>query len=508
MWLFGVQATVMSLGGIGIALGMAVDADVVALEACHRRLESSPASQNPNGRAAQLITAAGSFAPAILTALLIAALTFVPVFGFGGETGRLLRPLAFTKTLVILAAVVVAFTAAPALRERLLRGGVPLEMANPLTRTLVRLYRPFVHFALARPAFTLLTAALAVLSCVPILSHIGSEFLPRVDEGDLLFMPTTLAGVDAEAAAMQLGRLDRAIRSRGEVATVFGKVGRAETATDPAPLSMAESVVRLKPRDQWPKIARHRWYSAWAPSAVKPLLRTIWPEESPATSAELIALLDHATELPGWINAWTAPGRARQDMMSTGVRTPVGIRIVARDVARLDVLGGALRAQVTDIPGTRSAVYESLGGETRLQFKHDPEALRLHGVDLELVRATADLVISGGQIGEVDGASEAGATTGSDAGAPSSARRRWRVRVGSAVAGRAAGAAGSSGLLHVAGGAARRTRGSGLLRLCRRPGRRRPARLRRARAARGRDGDRGRRAASAAGRTDRVDRPV
>jgi Cu(I)/Ag(I) efflux system membrane protein CusA/SilA len=429
MWLFGVQATVMSLGGIGIALGMAVDADVVALEACHRRLESTPSAHGPSRRATELIAAAGSFAPAILTALVIAALTFVPVFGFGGETGRLLRPLAFTKTLVILAAVIVALTAAPALRERLLRGGLPAEMANPLTRALIRLYRPFVHFALARPAFTLLTAALAVLSCVPILSHIGSEFLPRVDEGDLLFMPTTLAGVDAEPAAMQLGRMDRAIRSRGEVATVLGKVGRAETATDPAPLSMAESVIRLKPRDQWPKIAHHRWYSVWAPPAVKPLLRAIWPEESPATNAELIALLDHATELPGWINAWTAPGRARQDMMSTGVRTPVGIRIVARDVARLDLLGGALRAQVAEVPGTRSAVYESLGGETRLQFNHDPEALRLHRVDVELVRATADLVISGGQVGEVEGGGNTGATTGSDGGRPPGAHRRWRVRV-------------------------------------------------------------------------------
>jgi Cu(I)/Ag(I) efflux system membrane protein CusA/SilA len=396
MALLGVQATVMSLAGIGIALGMAVDADVVALEACHRRLETPGAS-----RRAELLAAAGSFAPAILTALVIAALTFVPVFAFGGETGRLLRPLALTKTLVLAAAVIVSLTAAPALRDQLLRGPVRPELANPLTRVLVRAYRPFVHFALERPIFTLVTAGLAVASCVPVLSMIGSEFLPRVDEGDLLFMPTTLSGVDAEDAAQQLARMDRAIRHRGEVETVFGKVGRAETATDPAPLSMAETVVRLQPRDRWPRIGHRRWYSRWAPAPVRRALGLLWPEETAATTAELIHLLDQATQLPGWTNAWTAPARARMDMMSTGVRTPVGVRLVTRDVGRLDALGSAVREVVARIPGTRSAVHESLGGETRLAFDADPVALERHRVDPALARATAELVIAGGQVGDL-----------------------------------------------------------------------------------------------------------
>ena len=193
MRILGVPATIMSLGGIGIALGMAVDADVVALEACHRRLESVPAGAPAAERRKAIVAAAGVLAPAILTSLLITALSFLPVFAFSGETGRLLRPLALTKTLVIAAAALVTITVAPALRDRMLLGRVLPEFRNPLTRGLVRIYRPFVHFALARPAFTLVTAALAVASCLPLLTRLGGEFLPRVDEGDLLFMPTTLA---------------------------------------------------------------------------------------------------------------------------------------------------------------------------------------------------------------------------------------------------------------------------------------------------------------------------
>ena len=214
MRLFGIPATVMSLGGIAIALGMAVDAELVALEACHRRLETDRGGWTPASsrwRRRRLVAAAGAFAPAILTSLVIAALAFVPVFAFGGETGRLLRPLALTKTLVILLAAVVTLTVAPALRDRLLRGRIVPELGNPLTRTLVRAYRPFVHFALRRPALTLVTAGLAALSCLPIVSRLGSEFLPRLDEGDLFYMPTTAPGLSHDDAPFELATQDRLI---------------------------------------------------------------------------------------------------------------------------------------------------------------------------------------------------------------------------------------------------------------------------------------------------------
>ena len=400
MWLLGVPATVMSLGGVGIALGMAVDADVVALEACHRHLQAL-GGDSP-GRGARLIAAAGSFTPAILTSLLIAALSFTPVFAFGGETGRLIAPLAITKTIVIAAAALVALTVAPALRDRLLRGRLIGEFENPITRGLVRVYRPFVHFALARPALTLVTAALAVASCLPIVARLGGEFMPRIDEGDLLFMPTTLPGVSLDDAVSDLRRQDRAISQFPEVATVFGKVGRADTATDPAPYSMAETIVQLRPRSEWPRVKRTRWYSDLVPRSLRGPLRVLWPEDTPATTVELVDRLDGATRLPGWTNAWTTPIRARMDMMSTGIRTPVGIRIVSGDPQRLNALGAALRAFVLTIPGTRSAVFESQGGETRLAFKLRPSALALHHVKPEIAQEAVDLQVSGGQLGELE----------------------------------------------------------------------------------------------------------
>jgi Cu(I)/Ag(I) efflux system membrane protein CusA/SilA len=417
MWLLGVPATVMSLGGIGIALGMAVDADIVALEACHRRLEATELLRS-GGRAHRLIAAARSFAPAILTSLVITAISFLPVFAFTGETGRLLRPLAITKTLVIVAAALVTLTVAPALRARLLAGRIRPELDNPLIRALIRMYRPFVHFALRRPILTLVTAALAVLSCLPLVPRLGGEFLPRVDEGDVLYMPTTLPGVPPDEAAAMLRRQDRAIHQFAEVDTVFGKIGRADTATDPAPFAMTETTIRLRPRSQWPTHAHERWYSSWAPGPLRSLLGVIWPEQTTPTTAEVVAGLDRATRLPGWTNAWTAPARGRIDMMSTGMRTPVGIRIVAADAERLEALGALVRTLVQTVPSTRSAVLESLGGEPELRFTADPAAMARHGVDPSAVRTTAELIATG-QIGdlEVD-------------------KRRLRVRVGSDVSDR------------------------------------------------------------------------
>jgi Cu(I)/Ag(I) efflux system membrane protein CusA/SilA len=402
MYLLRIPATIMSLGGIGIALGMAVDADVVALEAAHRRLEGLGKIPSPNERRLALVRAAGTIAPAVLTSLLITALSFLPVLAFTGETGRLLRPLAISKTLVILAAAVVAITLAPALREGLLRGPIPPEFSNPITGRLVRLYRPFVHFALSRPTLTLITAALAVASCLPVVGRLGREFLPRVDEGDLLFMPTTLPGISAGDAAVQLRRMDGVLAKFPEVLTVFGKVGRANTATDPAPFSMIETTIRLRPRSEWPKVACTRWYSQRAPAWLKSILAPLWPEERLETTAELVEKLDRATRMPGWASAWTAPARARMDMMSTGgVRTPVGIRIVAANPERLGTVGAALQSWASALPGTRSAVFESLGGEPWLKLELDPDALTRHQVDPDLALSTAALVISGGQLGEL-----------------------------------------------------------------------------------------------------------
>jgi Cu(I)/Ag(I) efflux system membrane protein CusA/SilA len=225
--------------------------------------------------------------------------------------------------------------------------------------------------------------------------------LPRVEEGDLLYMPTTLPGVAPDEAALQLYWQDHAMSRFGEVASVFGKVGRADTGTDPAPYSMAETTIRLRPRAEWPRVARARWYSRWAPEPVQKVLRVLWPDRTPRTTAELVDELDKAVRLPGWTAAWTAPARARMDMMATGVRTPVGIRIVSADPQRLDAVGGALRALVERVPGTRSAVFESLGGETWLDFVPDGVALAQLRLDPARVRAAVDLLATGGQVGEI-----------------------------------------------------------------------------------------------------------
>jgi Cu(I)/Ag(I) efflux system membrane protein CusA/SilA len=214
-------------------------------------------------------------------------------------------------------------------------------------------------------------------------------------------MPTTLPGVPPDQAALQLFWQDHAISKFGEVATVFGKVGRADTGTDPAPYSMAETTIRLRPREEWPKVPRSRWYSGWAPTPVRTALSVLWPESTPRTTQELIEALDKAVRLPGWTSSWTTPARARMDMMATGIRTPVGIRIVSPDPRRLDAVGRALRTVVGRVPGTRSVVIESLGGETRLAFEADPVALSRYGIDLATVTSTADLIASGGQIGEI-----------------------------------------------------------------------------------------------------------
>jgi Cu(I)/Ag(I) efflux system membrane protein CusA/SilA len=216
-------------------------------------------------------------------------------------------------------------------------------------------------------------------------------------------MPTTLPGVREGEAAVELRRQDQVLSQFPEVSTVFGKVGRADTATDPAPYSMAETTIRLKPRAAWPLYPRSRWYSGWAPSWLKRVLGLAWPEQTPETMPELIAKLDEASRLPGWTSAWTAPARARMDMMSTnGVRTPVGIRIVAATPERLGVLGAALQDWARRLPGTRSAAFESLGGEPWLTFRADPEALALHQVDPNVLKFTTDLMTTGGQVGELN----------------------------------------------------------------------------------------------------------
>ncbi len=395
MWAFGVPATIMSLGGIAIAIGATVDAEIVMVEACHKKLEHAPADLSPRERARLLGEAAKEVTPAIFFSLLIIAISFVPVFGLGGQAGRLFRPLAATKTFVMASAALLSITLAPALRDLLLRGKFHSEDRHPVSRVVRAAYEPFVYVALRRPVTTIAIGVLAILSAVPLAMRLGSEFMPPLDEGDLLYMPTTFPGISIEEAKRQLQRQDAAIAAFPEVATVFGKVGRAETATDPAPLSMVETIVQLKPRSAWPRVTRPRFWSARAPAFARPALARLFPEEGPETHDELVAKLDGALHLPGWTNAFTWPIKTRIDMLATGIRTPVGVKVFGSDVAEIERVGSSLEAVLGRVSGARSVLYERSSGGTYVDIVPRRDALARYGLAVEDLSSVVEGAIGG-----------------------------------------------------------------------------------------------------------------
>jgi Cu(I)/Ag(I) efflux system membrane protein CusA/SilA len=391
----GMPATIMSLGGIAIALGATVDAEIVMIEACHKKLEGAPEDLPEPERRRLLEEAAREVTPAIFFSLLIVAAAFVPVFGLEGQAGKLFKPLAYTKTFVMLTAAVLSVTLAPALRDLLLKGKTYPEHLHPVSRAIQRVYQPFVYVALRRPLTTVLIGVLAVLSAIPPALRLGSEFMPELDEGDLLYMPTTLPGISIEEVKRQLQRQDAVLRAFPEVLSVHGKAGKAETPTDPAPLAMIETVIRLKPRDQWPLRPRPRWYSSWAPAPLAAALRRVWPDRAPESREELVARMDEALQLPGWKNAWTMPIRNRIDMLSTGIRTPVGLKVFARSAAEIDAIGEALERLMATVPGARHAIYERTLGGYYVDVKPRPEALARHGLRVDDINALVEGAIGG-----------------------------------------------------------------------------------------------------------------
>src|SRR5262249_52806841 len=306
-----IRGTIMSFGGIAIALGARVDAEIVMIEACHKKLEHAPPDLSAKERAKLLHEAAIEVTPAIFFSLLIIAISFIPIFGLSGQGGRLFKPLAYTKTFVMLTAAILSITLAPALRDFLLRGQIKSEANHPISRAIISVYKPFVYVALRRPVTTLLIGVFALLSAIPPFLKLGNEFMPPLNEGDILYMPTTLPNLSIEEAKRQLERQDALVSSFPEVKSVFGKIGRAETPTDPAPVSMVETIVQLKPQSEWPSVHHDRWYSTWAPRFLKGALGKLWPEEQTLTWDELIGQMNQKLQMPGWTNAWTMPIKTR-----------------------------------------------------------------------------------------------------------------------------------------------------------------------------------------------------
>ncbi len=395
MWLFGIPATIMSLGGIAIAIGATVDAEIVMVEAAHKALEHAPANMDAKTRTKLLAGAAREVTPAIFFSLLIIAVSFIPVFGLNGQAGRLFRPLAFTKSFVMLAAALLSITVAPALRDTLLRGKIRPEAKHPVSRLIRAVYEPFVYVALRNPWTTVLLGVMAVASALPLATRLGTEFMPPLDEGDLLYMPTTLPNVSIEEARRVLQRQDQILRSFPEVASVLGKVGRAETPTDPAPLSMVETVVRLRPRAQWRTHYVRRWYVGRTPAFMRPLLARLWPEFEPMDREDLVREMNSRMQFPGWTNAFTMPIRARIDMNTTGIRTPVGIKVYGRDLDEIERAGTALEAVVRRVSGARSVLFERQAGGLYLDVVPRREDLARYGLRVDDVNDVVESSLGG-----------------------------------------------------------------------------------------------------------------
>ena len=398
MALFGMPATIMSLGGIAIAIGATVDAEIVMVEAAHKKLEHAPPDLSPEARQKLLADAAREVTPAIFFSLLIIAVSFVPVFGLTGQAGRMFRPLAFTKTAVMLSAALLSITIAPALRDLLIRGKIRPEAQHPVSRAIRKVYEPFVHVALENPKTTLLIGLFAVLSALPIAPRLGSEFMPPLDEGDILYMPTTFPGISIEEARRQMQIQDELLAEFPEVEAVLGKVGRADTPTDPAPLSMAETVVQLKPRSEWRTRYERRWYHGRTPDWMRPALTAIWPEFRPMTQGELVEEMNARLRLVGWTNAFTQPIRNRVDMLATGIRTPVGIKVYGRDLDEIERAGLAIERVVHGVEGTRSVLFERQQGGAYLDVLPDRAALARYGLTIDDVNQVVEHALGGENI--------------------------------------------------------------------------------------------------------------
>jgi Cu(I)/Ag(I) efflux system membrane protein CusA/SilA len=374
----GINANIMSLGGIAIAIGAMVDAAVVMIENAHKKIEAwreeHPGEDLKGEHHWHVITeAAVEVGPALFFCLLIITLSFIPVFTLEAQEGRLFGPLAFTKTYAMAAAAGLSVTLVPVLMGYWIRGRIPNEEQNPLNRWLIRIYQPALDAVLRRPKITLLVALLILLSALWPMSRLGGEFLPPLDEGDLLYMPTALPGLSAQKAAQLLQQTDRLIKTVPEVAHVFGKAGRAETATDPAPLEMFETTIQFKPREQW-----------------RPGM----------TPEKLVEELDRTVQVPGLANLWIPPIRNRIDMLATGIKSPIGVKVAGSNLAQIDEMTQAVERVAKLVPGVSSALAERLTGGRYVDVQIDREAAARYGLNIADVQAIVAGAIGGANIGE------------------------------------------------------------------------------------------------------------
>jgi Cu(I)/Ag(I) efflux system membrane protein CusA/SilA len=408
MSLMGLSSNIMSLAGIAISIGVLVDGAIVEVENAYRRLEQWEHGGRKGDFHQVRLDALLEVGPSVFFSLLVIAVAFLPIFTLVDQEGRLFTPLAWTKNLTLFIAALLAITLDPALRMLFTRmdfvsfrprfvawifnhatvGRYHPEEKHPISRALFAVYEPVCRFVLRHPKATIASSVLIVLSAIPVYQRLGHEFMPPLNEGTMLFMPTTLPGISVGEATRLLQAQDRVLRSFPEVQSVFGKAGRADTSTDPAPLSMMETTVVLKPRSEWRP--RDRWYSSWSPEWLKDgVLRRITPDR--LSWDELVAEMDQALQIPGVTNAWTMPIKARIDMLTTGVRTPVGVKIFGPDLKEIEALGLELETVLRKVHGARSVFAERAAEGYFVDFELNREELARRGLSIAAVQ---DVILS------------------------------------------------------------------------------------------------------------------
>jgi Cu(I)/Ag(I) efflux system membrane protein CusA/SilA len=418
MQLMGMTANIMSLGGLAVAIGALVDASVVMVEQTHKKLEHWEAEGRPGPSHAVVIAAVKEVGGPSFFALLVIAVGFLPVFTLEGQEGRFFKPLAFTKNFSMAIAALLAITLAPAAMRFLFSrmdgfqfrpkwlantvnaifvGKIHSEDNHPISKPMMKVYHPVVEFVLDHKWLTICGALLVMGLSIPVYFKLGSEFMPPLDEGTLLYMPSTLPGISVTEAERVLETQDKIIRAFPEVERVFGKAGRAESSTDPAPYSMMETTIVLKPQDQWPKV--DRWYSKSAPRWLQSVLRRFWPDH--ITTQELtygLGGLNEALQIPGISNAWTMPIKARTDMLTTGIRTPLGIKVLGSDLGQIQQVGEQIEMALKDVPGTTSVFAERTSGGYFLDFDLKRDELARYGLTIDDAESVLISAVGGDQV--------------------------------------------------------------------------------------------------------------
>jgi len=407
----GISANIMSLAGVAIAFSELVDASIVVVEQTHKKLELWEKGGRRGDYRAVILAAVKEVASPTFFALLVIAISFLPVLTLEAQEGRMFKPLAYTKTLAMLIAAVMAITLDPALRlllarvdrfdfrpswlcrvaNALLVGKIRREEDHAISRWMIRIYEPVVRWTLRRKWAVISGAAAVVVLAIPVFLSLGSEFMPPLDEGVILYMPSTMPGISITQAQQLLQTTDGILARFPEVDRVLGKAGRAETSTDPAPLSMLETVIVLKPHSEW----RHvdTWYSSWSPELVKPLFRHLTPDT--ISSTELVRLLDESLKVPGVTNAWTMPVRGRIDMLTTGMRTPIGLKISGGDLGTVEQIGSRVESILKQVKGTRAVFAERTGTGYFLDFDWNRERLARYGLSIEDAQLAIENAIGG-----------------------------------------------------------------------------------------------------------------